>query len=105
VSPVHGPEGEELKEPWNQVFHIRTVHKQIQEEPLLPLSARSELPFCSRLTTRAILTAAKLGSLLVKLSAAAPVPIQLWWRIDSHLFLSITLLSVSVLFSCSGSDD
>ena len=74
MSPLHGPEGEELKEPWNQVFHIRTVHKQIQEEPLLPLSARSELPSCSRLTTYAMLPPAMLASMhevLVKLSANA----------------------------------
>ena len=42
VSPVDGPEGEELREPWNQVFHIRTVHKHVQEEPLLPPSVRGE---------------------------------------------------------------
>ena len=44
VSPVDGPEGEELKEPWNQVFHIRTVYKQLQDEPLLNSNYKSMAP-------------------------------------------------------------
>ena len=36
----------ELSEPWNQVFHIRTVHRRIKEEPILHPSVRGEHSTC-----------------------------------------------------------
>ena len=42
VTPTEDKE-DELSEPWNQVFHVRTVHRRIKEEPILQPSVRGEV--------------------------------------------------------------
>jgi hypothetical protein len=42
VTPTEDKE-DELSEPWNQVFHVRTVHRRIKEEPILQPSVRGTM--------------------------------------------------------------